>query len=97
MAAEPDFRAVRNGLDRATLVDLFEWTEEAFARRMEGSAIRRIGYAKWLSNIAIALGNCRRTGTDAASVARATAALQARLDDARPIVREAVVWALGHD
>jgi epoxyqueuosine reductase len=97
MAAEPDFRAVRNGLDEATLVELFAWSEEAFGRRMEGSAIRRIGYAKWLSNIAIALGNCRRAGADAATVARATAALQARLDDTRPIVREAVVWALGHD
>ena len=97
MAAEPDFARVRNALDSATLVDLFGWTEEAFDRRMEGSAIRRIGYAKWLSNIAIALGNCRRAESDAASAARATAALHTRADDPRPIVRESVAWALAGD
>jgi len=92
-AAEPDFARVRHGLDDATLVELFGWTEDDFARRMEGSAIRRIGYAKWLSNVAIALGNCRRS-SDAAAAARAAAALRARLDDPRPLVREAVAWAL---
>ncbi len=93
-AAEPDFVRVRNGLDGATLVELFGWTEAEFGRRMEGSAIRRIGYAKWLSNIAIALGNCRRGAVDAVLVERVAAALNARADHRDPLVREAVSWAL---
>ena len=44
---EPDFR-VRNDLDRATLGQLFAWSEEEFLRRTEGTAIRRSGYARWL-------------------------------------------------
>ena len=57
VAHEPDFLAVRNGLNDASLLDLLAWSEDQFNQRMAGSAIRRIGYAKWLSNIAIALGN----------------------------------------
>ena len=55
---------------------------------MEGSAIRRIGYERWLRNIAVALGNAP---PDAAIVE----ALRARADDASPLVREHVAWALG--
>jgi epoxyqueuosine reductase len=58
---------------------------------MEGSAIRRIGYQRWLRNIAVALGN-------AAPDERARAALAARSDDPSPLVREHVAWALArHD
>jgi epoxyqueuosine reductase len=56
MATEPGF-AVRHGLDAADLVALFAWTEAEFGRRMEGSAIRRIGFARWSRNIAVAMGN----------------------------------------
>ncbi|HWH38440.1 MAG TPA: tRNA epoxyqueuosine(34) reductase QueG [Usitatibacter sp.] len=83
---EADF-AVRNGLDAARLVDLFAWTEDEFNRRLEGSAIRRIGHAQWLRNIAVALGNAP-TG-DAV-----IAALRARAGDPSPLVREHVAWAL---
>jgi epoxyqueuosine reductase len=86
VAAVPDF-AVRNGLDGASLTELFGWTEEDFDRRMEGSAIRRIGHAKWLSNIAIALGNAPRS--DAAA-----SALRARAAHPSALVREHVAWAL---
>jgi epoxyqueuosine reductase len=85
-ASEPDF-AVRNHLDDATLVDLFRWTESDFIERLAGSAIRRIGYERWLRNIAVALGN--------APTSRATiAALRERADDASVLVREHVGWAL---
>src|SRR3546814_15005953 len=57
---EPDFRA-RNNLDKATLAELFAWTEEEFLQRTEGSAIRRSGHARWLRNIAVALGNAPTT------------------------------------
>jgi epoxyqueuosine reductase len=84
--AESDF-AVRNGLDNADLVALFGWTESQFADRMRGSAIRRIGYERWLRNIAVGLGNA---DYDAAMVA----ALAARSNDPSPLVREHVAWAL---
>jgi epoxyqueuosine reductase len=80
----------RNGLDGATLVDLFSWTEEEFNRRMEGSAIRRIGHERWLRNIAVALGNAARSEHGAAMIA----ALNERLDDPSDLVREHVRWAL---
>ena len=42
-SAEADFRA-RHGLDRASLLELFGWSEAEFLERTAGSAIRRIGY-----------------------------------------------------
>lgn len=48
---------VRNGLDQVDLITLFNWTEDEFYKRLEGSAIRRIGYECWLRNIAVTLGN----------------------------------------
>ena len=83
---EPDFRA-RNNLDRATLAELFAWTEEEFLRRTEGSAIRRSGHARWLRNIAVALGNAPATP-------EVLAALRSRRDEPDPVVREHVLWAL---
>ena len=47
LSGETDFRA-RHGLDDASLVSLFEWSEADFLERTEGSAIRRIGYESWL-------------------------------------------------
>ena len=85
-ASDRDF-AVRNGLDDADLVTLFAWTSDEFEHRMEGSAIRRIGYARWLRNLAVGLGNANY---DAAIVA----ARAARRDDPSPLVREHVAWAL---
>jgi epoxyqueuosine reductase len=87
MASENDFRAVRHGLDRATLVELFAWTEDEFDTRMEGSAIRRIGYERWLRNLAVGLGNAP---CDEAVVA----ALSSRAGHPSPLVREHVAWAL---
>ena len=54
--SEQDFFA-RHPLDAPDLIDLFNWSEEQFLKNTEGSAIRRIGYQRWLRNIAIALGN----------------------------------------
>jgi epoxyqueuosine reductase len=78
---------VRNGLDAATLVDLFAWTEEEFDRRLEGSAIRRIGHERWLRNIAVALGNAPRSSAVAE-------ALRSRAGHPSALVREHVAWAL---
>lgn len=83
---EPDF-AVRNGLDRASLVELFAWSESEFDERMAGSPIRRIGYERWLRNLAVGLGN-------APSTPAVTAALRARAEHPSALVREHVAWAL---
>jgi epoxyqueuosine reductase len=83
---ETDF-AVRNGLDRATLVELFAWTEAQFDERMQGSPIRRIGYERWLRNLAVGLGN-------APSSPEVLAALRSRRNDRSELIREHVVWAL---
>src|SRR5690606_30879001 len=81
-----DFKP-RHGLDDTSLVDLFSWTRDEWSQRTEGSAIRRAGYEGWLRNIAVALGN-------APTDARVVAALETRLDDPSPLVREHVEWAL---
>ena len=83
---EPDFE-VRHGLDRTDLPTLFAWTEEEFVEKTRGSAISRIGYERWLRNIAVALGNAPRSTT-------VSAALASRKDDPSALVREHVAWAL---
>jgi epoxyqueuosine reductase len=83
---EADFD-VRHGLDSADLTHLFAWTESDFNERMEGSAIRRIGFERWLRNLAVGLGNAEH-GEDI------VAALDARRADPSPLVREHVAWAL---
>ncbi|HEV7431661.1 MAG TPA: tRNA epoxyqueuosine(34) reductase QueG, partial [Steroidobacteraceae bacterium] len=85
-AAHPDFK-VRHGLDAPRLSDLIGWTEHQFAERMQGSAINRLGYERWLRNIAVALGNAPPT-------AQTLSALEARRADPSPLVREHVLWAL---
>jgi epoxyqueuosine reductase len=85
-ASLPDFQP-RNSLDTATLIDLFAWSEAEFLARFEGSAIRRIGHARWLRNIAVALGN-------APPRAATRNALEARRDHPSALVREHLQWAL---
>ena len=58
-SALPDFDE-RAGLTGQQLVTLFGWSEEEFLRHTEGSPIRRIGHARWLRNVAVALGNALR-------------------------------------
>ena len=79
---EGDFRP-RHGLDDIALADLFAWSEATFLERTAGSAIRRIGYERWLRNIAVALGNAPRLPT-------IKAALERRRDDPSALVREHV-------
>lgn len=85
-STEADFD-VRNGLDQATLVALFAWTEAEFQQRLAGTAIYRIGHERWLRNLAVGLGN-------ADSTPEVLAALQSRANDASALVREHVAWAL---
>jgi epoxyqueuosine reductase len=84
--AEKDF-AVRHGLDHSQLIELFEWSELQFLERTAGSAIRRIGYERWLRNIAVALGNAPTSPALLES-------LQRRAQHPSSVVREHVHWAL---
>jgi len=87
---EGDF-APRHGLDNAALTELFAWTKAEWEERTAGSAIRRIGYERWLRNIAVALGNADTSDA-------VVAALTARAEHDSPLVREHVIWALArHD
>lgn len=86
LSTEADF-APRQGLERASLADLFAWDEADFNHRLAGSAIRRIGYERWLRNIAVALGN-------APSSEEIVKALRSRADHSSAQVREHVAWAL---
>jgi epoxyqueuosine reductase len=85
-SSEISFQANRN-LKQPNLLELFNWTEPEFLSKTEGSAIRRIGYEKWLSNIAIALGN-------APTSPEIIKALQDKLDYPSELVKEHVEWAL---
>ncbi|MGN1055634.1 MAG: tRNA epoxyqueuosine(34) reductase QueG, partial [Comamonas sp.] len=78
----------------STLVQLFSWDEATFLRSTEGSPIRRIGHARWLRNIAVALGNALRSAAQPSEREALQNALQSRADDADDVVREHVSWAL---
>lgn len=83
---EDDFTP-RHDLDRASLISLFAWGEAEFLDKTAGSPIRRIGYERWLRNIAIGLGNAPWSEA-------VEAALFARRAYPSALVREHVAWAL---
>ena len=86
LTQEPDF-APRHQLDQQTLLSLFAWDEVTFLKKMEGSAIRRIGYESWQRNLAVAIGN----GTPSQL---AIDLLNKKLESCSIMVREHVEWAL---
>ena len=92
-ASLPDFDE-REGLAGQPLAALLAWTEAEFLRRTEGSAIRRIGHARWIRNVALAAGNALRHANDPAL----RAALNSHAEHPDEVVREQVAWALaqGH-
>jgi len=89
----PDFDE-RHGLGASSLWQLLQWDEDSFLRLTEGSAIRRIGHARWLRNLAVAGGNALRqtlSDTDANALRQA---LQRWQDHPSEVVREHIAWAL---
>lgn len=79
--------APRETLRAPRLAELFGWSEQRFLAETEGNPLRRAGYAGFLRNVAVALGNAPRS-------AEAAGALAARLDHPSELVREHVRWAL---
>ena len=93
-AVLPDF-AQRHGLGRASLLQLWSWTESEFESRHEGSAIRRIGYARWRRNLAVAMGNALAAdGADSDLRHSIRQALLGALPTADDLVAEHIDWAL---
>jgi len=83
---EDDFHP-RHQLDNQDLLALFLWDETTFLSNTEGSAIRRIGYERWLRNLAVGLGNAPYS-TDIVK------ALTLRLNQHSELVDEHVQWAI---
>ncbi|WP_457427524.1 tRNA epoxyqueuosine(34) reductase QueG [Roseateles sp. P5_E7] len=81
---------VRPGMAGEPIAALLGWDEAEFLRRTEGSAIRRIGFARWQRNLAVAAGNALRVSDDGTL----RAALHRAEEGADELVREHIAWAL---
>ena len=79
--------AARTALQAPPLADLAQLDDAAFRALFAKSPVKRIGRARFLRNVLIAIGN-----SGDAALADAAARL---IDDASPLVRGAAVWALG--
>ena len=82
---ESDF-APRHNLDNRELIDLFGLTAEEYDTLTLGSAMRRVSYAQWQRNLAIAIGN-------GPANQQALAALQKQRGKVNEMVDEHIVWA----
>ena len=77
----------RHNLDTSALLDLFQWSELDFDRFTQGSPIRRLGYERWLRNLAVALGN-------APANQQILETLKNSHGKMSPMVDEHIVWAI---
>ena len=77
----------RHKLDSSTLLELFSWSEEEFLKRTEGSPIRRLGYSRWLRNIAIGIGNSPPS-------IKNIEALQEKLPSSDEVLLEHLQWGI---
>ena len=94
MTSLPDFLP-RHGLDQASLLDLWSWSEEDFLSHHEGSPIRRIGYEAWLRNLAVGIGNAlHATALSQSQKEQMRAALTNKRATVSPMVQEHIDWAL---
>ena len=91
----PDFDA-REHLTEPSLADLLAWDEPTFLRLTEGSAIRRIGHARWVRNVSLAAGNALSVSSALPPAERQALkdALQRWQDHPDPVVQEQVAWSL---
>jgi epoxyqueuosine reductase len=94
VSAVPDWHP-REGLSAGRIVQLMAWSESEFLRRTEGSAIRRIGHARWLRNLALAAGNALAgNGLPMDERQRLRAVLLAHVAHPNSVVCEQVAWSL---
>ncbi|MEJ2417482.1 MAG: tRNA epoxyqueuosine(34) reductase QueG [Exilibacterium sp.] len=90
-STEPDFKP-RHNLDHGDLLDLFNWSESEYLQRTAGSAIRRIGYQRWLRNLAVGLGNA--PSSEAVINALEAKREKGPREGVSEMVREHIDWAL---
>jgi epoxyqueuosine reductase len=76
----------RDDLNAPALGDLAQLDDRGFRALFSGSPIKRIGHARFLRNVLIAIGN----SSDDALAPLA----EARLGDDEPLIRGAAVWAV---
>ncbi len=79
--------AANASLREPRLAELAQVDDATFRRLFAGTAVKRIGHARFLRNVAIAIGNSGDPGL--------ASALAPLLDAVSPLVRGAAVWALG--
>lgn len=92
LTALPDFQRREQWRDQSLLA-LFNWDETTFLRNTEGSAIRRIGHARWQRNLAVALGNAPYQLEILQTLERFANQVQSN-PDANVMVLRHVNWAL---
>jgi epoxyqueuosine reductase len=89
----PDWQA-RDGLCAGSIAELMAWNEAEFLRHTEGSAIRRIGHARWLRNLALAAGNALASSVlpkaERQVLLQGLAVHEGHPD---PVVQEQVAWS----
>jgi epoxyqueuosine reductase len=84
----------REGLHAGSIAELMNWNETEFLRRTEGSAIRRIGHARWLRNLALAAGNALASSALPETERQVLQlALAVHSDHPDPVVQEQVAWS----
>ncbi len=76
----------RPDLERPALAELVQLDDAAFRNLFAGSPIKRIGHARFLRNVLIAIGNSADPGL--------VPLVEARLGADDPLVRGAAIWAL---
>ncbi|NQZ11021.1 MAG: tRNA epoxyqueuosine(34) reductase QueG, partial [Algicola sp.] len=89
LTGEDDF-SPRTQLTDQQLVNLFNWNEPTFLKNTEGSPIRRIGFARWQRNIAVAMGNAPFDE----DIKNCLLNYQCQAQCSDKMVDEHVVWAL---
>lgn len=77
----------RHSLDDITLIDLWQWTEEEFKQKTQGSPIKRTGYVNFLRNVAIGLGNANKNISYIEQ-------LKQRLGKHNDVLDEHILWAI---
>lgn len=77
----------RHDLDTVSLLDLWQWHEETFLAKTEGSPLRRTGYVSFMRNVAIGLGN-------APFSQRIMDELKSKRDSHDEIVQVHIDWAI---
>ena len=85
--ASEDIFKPKHNLDNESLLSLFNWSELEFNEKTLGSPIKRIGYERWLRNLAVGLGN-------APGCPEILESLKERKKESSSLLEEHISWAI---